>query len=557
MRLFFYYAFHTVINTLKKILKTWIAIFLVITVLSAILGFLIGIIVPMAVKSIKGEDTVAEEVEEKEETDKDEGPSKISVFMEERNLDKYDMVDLVVTMVFFFMITICIASANKGGQMFKPADVPILFASPMKPQSVMLFRLLCGLGANVFVSLYMLFQIPNLVNNLKISIWSALIMLLAYMLTLMFAYLLEIVIYSIACSTKKGSINIGGILLGFYAALMAVFMAYTMIMKQDILTAVFKFFGSKNTFWIPFWGWMRGIIYFSVTGNTMKSAIYLGLFVVSCIVIVILIWNAKVDFYENAMFETEKVAEKIQSQKTISKGGVAKREKERSNKIERDGFHFGMGASVFFYKAVYNRFRFAKLKIFNLTFMIYLVAAIGTGWLAGRISDPKIDLLFIPASAIAIIAFYRSLGNPLEEDTSREFFVLIPEPPLKKIWASLLGSVAVCAFDVLIPLIVAAILVKSNPLMVLAWLVFIVSSFLFSTSIGAFISLSIPGDNAQTIKMMVQMSFVIFGIVPEISFIAVGLIFKMVVPVLLLGTVFNIVVGAVFTLFSPKFLENR
>ena len=31
MRLFVYYAFHTIVNTLKKLLKTWVAFFIVIT----------------------------------------------------------------------------------------------------------------------------------------------------------------------------------------------------------------------------------------------------------------------------------------------------------------------------------------------------------------------------------------------------------------------------------------------------------------------------------------------------------------------------------------------
>ena len=58
MRLFIYYAFHTVINTLRKLLKTWVAIILVIAVAATIFGILVGRLVPLVEKSIKGNKSI-------------------------------------------------------------------------------------------------------------------------------------------------------------------------------------------------------------------------------------------------------------------------------------------------------------------------------------------------------------------------------------------------------------------------------------------------------------------------------------------------------------------
>ena len=561
MRLFFYYAFHSIINTIKKIFKTWIAIFLGIMIVSTVFGILVGRIVPLVINSVKGETQIEETVEETtEESEKDEDvffKKKLPDFLDSYDLTKYDLIDVLVTAVFFLIVTMTIAGVNRSGQMFKPADVPILFSSPMKPQSVLMFRLMNSLGGTVIVSLYMLGQVPNLVNNVHLSVWGALAILLGYMLTLMFAMLFQVGAYTIICSTKKGRVNIGGILLGFYALVAVIFIAYVLITGTDVWKAVFVLFANKNTFWVPFWGWIRGMIYYALTGNGLMFFVFLALFVVSCVLIVIFVWNMKVDFYESAMAETERVAEKMANAKSAQTGGTVRREKERSTKIERDGFHYGSGASVFFYKTLYNRFRFAKLKLFNITFMIYLFAGCFTAWLASRIHDLRLDLLFIPAGAIMVCAFYRTLGNPLEEDTSREFFVLIPDSPLKKIWASLLGSTAVCAVDIIVPLIISAIMVRSNPVTMFAWFLFILSVSLFATAVGAFVSLSIPGETAQTLKTMVQTMFVIMGIVPEISFVAIGIIFDTVFIMLLIGTLFNVGIGALFTAFAPKFLENR
>ena len=555
MRLFVYYAFHTIVNTLKKLLKTWVAFFLVLMVAASLLGLIIGRLVPLVEKSIKGEISEEQRIEE---TQKDDGHvSQLSLFLEERNLTKYDFADMIVVVAFLFFVTLVLATVNKGGEIFKPADVPLLFASPMKPQSVLMFRLLNSIGMNIFVGFYMVFQIPNLVNGLGISVWRAFIILFAYVLTSLFSTLVQVGFYTFLCSTQKGKINITSLLIGFYAVLGVAFIAYTTITKQEIGLAAFKFFGSKHTFWIPFLGWIRGMVYYSMMGDAVRTAIYTSLFVVSCIVTVFIIWNVKADFYEDAMFATERVAAKLENAQKAQKGGTVTRDKDRGAKIERDGFHFGSGASVFFYKTVYNRLRFARLKLFSKMFVINLLLAIGGSWVAGKIKNPLIDTFLIPVGAIALGAFYRSLGNPLEEDTSREFFILIPDSPFKKIWATLLGTLTVCAIDISIPMIVAAIITRTSPLTVVGWFVFILSISLFGTTVGAFLSFSIPGEHAQQLKMMIQVMFVYFGAMPSMGFVVAGIILKNVGIMLLIGAVFNALAGLFFTLISPHFLTNK
>ena len=555
MRLFVYYAFHTIVNTLKKLLKTWVAFFIVIALVCSLFGLLIGRLVPLIEKSFQNGETAVEQSIEKEEVE--EHVSKLTEFLTERDLTKYDMVDMVVVVAFLFFVTLTISTVNRGGELFKPADVPLLFASPMKPQSVLMFRLMNSLGMNIIVGFYMIFQIPNLVNNLHISVWSAFIILLAYILTMLFSTLLQITFYTLSRNSVKGKINIGSILIGFYAVLGIAFIAYVTITKQEVGLAAFKFFGNKHTFWIPFLGWIRGMVYYSMMGDIVKTVIFTSLFIVACIVTILIIWNVKADFYEDAMFATERVAAKLENAKNAQKGGTVTRNKDRSANIERDGFHYGSGASVFFYKTIYNRLRFAKFKLLSKTFIINLLIAVGGSWLAGRIKNPLLDPFLIPAAAIALFAFYRTMGNPLDEDTSREFFILIPDSPLKKIWASLLGSVTVCAIDIIIPMIVAAIITKSAPLVVIGWLVFILSISLFGTAVGAFVSISIPGDHAQYVKMMVQIIFVYFGAMPSMGFVIAGLILKQMVIMLLLGAVFDVIAGAFFTLITPHFLTNR
>lgn len=552
MRPFLYYAVHTIINTLKKLFKTWLVFFFVIFVVAILVGIGVGTAVSKISDTIEEETVTEEQVDEEEDT-----PSGLELFMEEHDLDKAGITDLIVTAAFFLMITMSMMGADKSGRLFKPADVTLLFPSPMKPQSVLMFRLMLNLGLNLFLAIYMLFQLPNLILNAGFSVWGSFSIIIAYGLVMAFSTLAQVTIYTVF---SKGEGNkkkdIGKILLAFYVILGISFIIYQKVTNTDIATAAVAFFGNKNTFWIPFYGWLRGMVYFAVTGENTKSLIYMALFIIACIVLIFVIWKTDADFYEDAMYSAEKMSKLVEESKNSAKGGIITREKKRSDKIERDGFHYGSGANVFFYKALMNRFRFSFLKIFSKTMVIGLAAAFFSAYLVMD-NNIGIDRFIVPGSVLLMITFYRTLGNPLQEDLSREFFVLVPDSELKKILYSLLGCFAVNAIDLILPLATSAIMLKTSPLTVLCWFIFIMSVSVFGTSVGAFINISIPLESAQSIKAMVQIIFIYFGIIPAAVFVVVGIILKQMLLFVALGAVVNCVLGFLFILMSPRFLTNR
>lgn len=552
MRTFLYYAVHTIINTIKKLFKTWLVFFFAIF----IIAILVGIGVGTAVSKIS--ETIEEETATEEQNEEDEdAPSGLELFMQEHDLDKAGITDLIVTGAFFLLITMSMMGADKSGQLFKPADVTLLFPSPMKPQSVLMFRLLLNLGLNLFLAVYMVFQLPNLIHNAGFSVWGSFSIIIAYGLVMAFSTLAQVTIYTVFSKgegNKKK--NIGKILLAFYVILGISFIIYQKATNTDIATAAVNFFGNRNTFWIPFYGWLRGMVYFAVTGENTKSLIYMALFIASCIVLIFVIWKTDADFYEDAMFSAERMSKLIEESKNSAKGGIITREKKRSDKLERDGFHYGLGASVFFYKALMNRFRFSFLKIFSKTMVIGLAAAFFSAYLVMD-NNIGLDRFIVPGSVLLMITFYRTLGNPLSEDLSREFFVLVPDSELKKIFYSLLGCFAVNAIDLVLPLATSAIMLKTSPLTVLCWFIFIMSVSVFGTSVGAFINISIPLESAQSIKAMVQIIFIYFGIIPAAVFVVIGIVLKQMLLFVALGAVVNCALGFLFILMSPRFLTNR
>ena len=552
MRIFLYYAVHSIINTLKKLFKTWLVFFFALFLIAMVVGVGVG----TAISKIS--DTIEEETATEEQIDEDEdAPSGFELFMQEHDLDKAGLTDLIVTASFFLLITMSMMGADKSGQLFKPADVTLLFPSPMKPQSVLMFRLLLNLGLNLFLAVYMIFQLPNLIHNAGFSVWGSFSIIIAYGLVMVFSTLAQVTVYTVF---SKGEGNkkklIGKILLTFYVILGIALIIFQKATNTDIVTAAVNFFGNRNTFWIPFYGWLRGMVYFAVTGENTKSLIYMALFIIASIILIFVIWKTDADFYEDAMYSAERLTKLVEESKNSAKGGIITREKKRSDKLERDGFHYGFGANVFFYKALMNRFRFSFLKIFSKTMVIGLAAAIFSAYLV-KDSNIGLERFIIPGSVLLMITFYRTLGNPLSEDLSREFFVLVPDSEFKKILYSLLGCFAVNAIDLVIPLVAAAVMLKTSPLTVLCWFIFIMSVSVFGTSVGAFINISIPLESAQSIKAMVQILFIYFGIIPATVFVVIGIIFKQMLLFVTLGAVVNCALGFLFILLSPRFLTNR
>jgi membrane protease YdiL (CAAX protease family) len=136
-----------------------------------------------------------------------------------------------------------------------------------------------------------------------------------------------------------------------------------------------------------------------------------------------------------------------------------------------------------------------------------------------------------------------------------DFFLLIPESTWAKLFSSLMGGAVNCLLDVLPALLLAAVIVGENPLTALAWLPFIVSVDLYATCVGTFINLSVPGKAGTTLKQMVQVMFIYFGLLPDAALIAVGMVMGWAAPAAVAAAVLNTVLGLLFFGLTPLFLE--
>ena len=547
MKLFFYYAFCSVKNQLRKLFKTWVAIFFAVCLL---FGVLIGL--GAAALDELAEEEMPPEMEEEVLPEEEFSPEE--EMTEEDIAEMMQIIELIAGGVILLVFVLNSLSADKNGcAVFLQADVNLLFASPMKPQSVLLFRLMTQIGTSLVLSIYLLFQVPNLVINLGVPLLGAVAVIFTWGLVLILSKLLQVLLYTVSSTYPHTKKYIRILIFALVGIIGVAFFLYWRGSNTDLLTAAIQFFNAPITRWIPIWGWLKGFCMFAIEGNVLYLIVSLLLSIATTVALVWGIWTMRVDFYEDAMAKSEETAE-LQRAADSGKSVVIKRDKNRSEKLRRDGLRHGWGASVYFFKTMYNRFRFAPLGIFTKTTVTYLLAGIGTVFVLRFFMETQ---SFIPvALVLAGFAFFRSIGNPLSQDTGMDTFIMIPESPWAKMFYSLLGGSTCCALDLLPAMLISAILMQTNFLEMIAWILFIVTLDFYSTAVATFIDLSIPTSTAKQIRTVIQIMFIYFGLLPDVVILIIGGIFSALPIAAAIAAVANVCIGAVFFALSPLFLVN-
>lgn len=545
MRMTLYYLTRSVKNQIRKLLHTWVAVFLLVCFL---MGALIGIGVGV-VGSILEEDTPDTEYEEV--LPEEEPPVDFTTLdADTRN----GLFELIAGGIVLAMLAFAVLGADKsGGAIFLPADVNLLFPAPLKPQTVLLFRLLMQMGGVLFATVYFLFQIPAMVLSAGLGGLVVFALLAAWLLLLLFSRLISVLLYTVTTTHLGWKRYLRTGLFAGLAILAALFYLYSRSTSATLIDDALAFFNAPVTRYIPLWGWLKAMVLFALQGRVWVTLLAFLALSLLAVLMTVIIWHVRADFYEDAMARSAETAE---AQAQMQSGGkeIRKRSKDRSDKLRREGFSRGTGASVYFHKVLYNRFRFAFGRVLTKTAITYLVLGVGTALLM-RFIVGSTEFTAVPLLLSGVV-FFRSLGNPIATDVEKESFALVPDSAHKKVFFSFAGGVVNSLLDLLPAFLLSALVLLPNPAEALLWLLLIVTVGAYSDGAGMFIDLSLPTRLSQTVRSIIQIMFVYFGLLPAAVLIVIGYLLEM--PLLFVGLVilFNLAVTALSLLLSPLFIEN-
>lgn len=541
MRLILYYMTHTLKNQIKKLFRTWVAVFLLVCMLVGVLFGVGAAVIASLVEDNAGEDSGTEEVAPPEEEPEPLPPETVR-----------SVVELAVGGIVLVILVFSVLTADKSGSsIFLMADVNLLFPAPMKPQAVLLFRLVMQAASSLLLTIYLVFQIPNLIMNLGLGVGAALSMLGAWFFALVYSKLISVLLYTLCASHPALKKRLRPALFAVLAVIAGAYLVTASQAEGGYFAAAVRFFNAPAGWYIPIWGWLKALVMAGFDGAALPAALFAVALLAGAVALIVIIQHIPADFYEDAMARSAETAE-LQQAAAEGNAALRARKKDRSEKLVRDGLTRGHGASVYFFKTMYNRFRFAHFHVLTKTAETDLLIGVGLSLILLYVAEyPFFQLV---ALALAGFTFFRALGNPVADEVRRESFFLVPDSAPKKLFFSFLGGVANSALDLLPAFVISAVLLRENPGTVLLWYILAVAVGAYADSTGAFIDLSLSTGLSRNIRAMVLMSFLYFGLAPAAALLAVGYALGLLPLFVGITAVFCAGAAALFLTLSSLFL---
>lgn len=554
MRLWGYYALHTFINTIRKIFKSKVVVVILCSFLiGGVIGGSVGFIGSIVEENAQ---TDTADVDSNDDEDSDIGDG----FMTEHAAAIRESIPAATMMLLLVVVLWGIyGGSKKGSDFFLMADANLLFAAPLKAQTVLMFRLSFQMLALLFLTFYLIFQVPSMKLILGLDNFAIFAIFLAWGMLLFMSKLMSVFTYTLTATyeyLKKYVIPFVfavGILV--VAATGAVYMAT----GNDYMETLRLTYGADWSDYIPVFGWYKAMVMNAINGNMMVSLGYMALNMVFLIVLVWGIWHIKADFYEDALAGAQKrddMTKAAMEGRNINKD--KKQSARRAKKLERKAQKAyelkGWGASVFLQKSILNRRRFAKFGFVTNTLLVYLaIGGLGAAFMAYKTDLREISIIGL---IMAMTLFFRNFGNPIEIESSHNWLFLVPEDPYKKVLYAILAGSVDCVLDLLPGIAAATVILRGNPLMAILWLATLVSMDFMFSCFGLLMQAILPSSAMDVVKSMLQMMIRMFIILVIVIAFAIGAVLQGLALGAVLCMFASLAVGTVCFVVYPSMLHR-
>ena len=555
MRLWGYYALHTFINTIKKIFKSKVMIVILCSCLiGGVVGGSVGFISSLVEDQAQTENSVSKD-------DKTNDPAQMEEDFMTVHADAIRESIPAATMILLLVVVLwgIYGGSKKGSDFFLMADANILFAAPLKAQTVLMFRLSFQMLALLFFTFYLIFQVPSMKLILGLDNFAIVAIFLAWGMLLFMSKLMSVFTYTLTATYEHLKKYVVPFVFAVGLLVVAATGAVYISTGNDYMATLRLTYGADWSNYIPVFGWYKAMVMNAINGHVFASLGYMALNLVFLIALVWGIWHIKADFYEDALAGAQKRDDMTKAAlegRNINKDKKqsAKRTQKLEHKVRKSYELKGWGASVFLHKSILNRRRFSKFGFVTNTLLLYLaIGGLGAAFMAYKTDLREISVVGL---IMALTLFFRNFGNPIEIESSHNWLFLVPEDPYKKVLYAILAGSVDCVLDLLPGIVVATVILRGNPLMALLWLATLVSMDFMFSCFGLLLQAILPSSAMDVVKSMLQMMLRAFIIVVIVIAFAIGTVLQG----LALGAVFcmftSLAVGTICFIVYPSLLHR-
>lgn len=342
-------------------------------------------------------------------------------------------VSIFIIIITGFLLYAVYKGAKRADSKFGMCDVNLVFTAPIKPQTVMIYGLIKKIAVESLASVYMLFQIPNLLRNYKISSISLSLIIISLLL-FQFIFCNIIGLFVFALCTKynrlRGIIrNSIKLLLLLSAAFLGLFLFKFGFEKGLNSIGYFLTYNSWFKFF-PAVGWMREICIQTLSGINVSYFIYFFLIIISSMLILYITYQMDIDFYEEMLTSAENndLVYKAKNGKQVSRNNQGKTLFKARRRVELR-LNNVYGAKTFFYKHMNEYMKRGYIFFINTYSILLMTASILLG-----IFLKQINIRFIFLAGTALLFFSSGFGGKIYNEISFHYIFLIPDKKENKLF---------------------------------------------------------------------------------------------------------------------------
>ncbi|MCE5235176.1 MAG: putative ABC exporter domain-containing protein [Eubacteriales bacterium] len=265
---------------------------------------------------------------------------------EPKNLEVFAALVLGIYALIFLLSAA--QGLKQGSALFRMADVNLLFTSPVRPQSILVYGIARQAGILVLASVGMLMQYTNLRLNFGLGGGAVGGLMAGYVLVGVASQLLSASLYAFCAAKPKARGVIANVMRALGIALGVGFAAFVAIRNGSVGEALKGFFGARWWSYVPVLGWAQGVAVSSAHGELTATLVFSGLSLLACGGLGLWLYKSSSDYYEDVLLSAETlhtVREAAKEGRVVSAGAVGKRARKSFGPLR------GKGASAFFYRA--------------------------------------------------------------------------------------------------------------------------------------------------------------------------------------------------------------
>ena len=348
-------------------------------------------------------------------------------------LDPRILYGAFLAILYFLSIPIMLKGLSTGSSFFTLGDVNNIFVAPISPKKVLVYGIGRQLAASLFLVVCFAAYGSMAVRMFDLTLPKALLLVGGIALMLLIVQMTTLLLFCI-CSARPTLTPFFKYFiyaLAFYAlgTVIAYMFLYGMTL-ENLYTAISK----PYLEYAPFIGWVHGLVFGIMDGNSLNIIIYSSLLALCCILSIVLFRVTKLDYYEDVLQNAESYFEFKENLRTGNVGEFSIG--PSSDKLKKHGIKRGSGASAIFFKHLREGARRTRFMFFNINTIVLLgvTAVIGFAMKPMFGSSDKTTVIFIADVVIcAYIQFFFSAAGDWVKELNKPYIFLIPDHPVKKL----------------------------------------------------------------------------------------------------------------------------